>query len=173
MTRELTDGLVAGVARLAVLPVRLPGGARLVISAAALVALGCPGEPVPPLPREPEHWVIDAERPSWSGDLPNRMTGRFFADRATARWRDGAPHGRFDGVEVELSGASGARLGSLSAATGEGTWPEGPLELRDVYWSLSEPPREGWLDTLTWRDDGRWSCGGCPLEELLVTEEAR
>lgn len=139
---------------------------------ALLLLPACPGEPVPPLPRDPEHWVVDAEGPSWSGPLPGELTGRFIAERATVRWRDGAPHGRFEEVEVDLSGRSGAWLGSLVAATGEGSWPEGPLELRDVRWSLAEPAREGELETLTWRADGRWSCGGCPLEELLGGEPA-
>lgn len=144
--------------------------ACLAVGVLALPA--CAPEPVPPLPRHAENWIVEAEGPTWSGPLPNRMTGDFAAERATVQWRDGAPHGRFEGVEVELGGASGDLLGTLHAASGEGTWPAGPLELRQVRWTLTEPAGEGELDTLTWRDDGRWSCGGCPLEELLGTEEA-
>ncbi len=140
---------------------------------ALLLLPGCPGEQVPPLPRDPEHWVARAEGASWSGPLPNRMVGTFSAERAEVRWRAGAPHGRFEAVAVELSGSSGAWLGGFEAERGEGTWPEGPLELTDVRWRLAEPESEGRLETLTWRDDGRWTCGGCPLEELLGTGETR
>ena len=148
--------------------VRIPWSDRLACLPLALLLLpGCPGEPVPPLPRDPDHWVLDAEGPTWTGPLPNQLEGRFAAERATVRWRDDAPHGRFEQVELDLHGSSGAWLGGLTAVSGEGSWPQGPLELSDVRWSLAEPASEGTLKTLVWRSDGRWSCGGCALEELL------
>ena len=157
--------------------VRIPGGRHLLVATTALAVLiswlllqACPGERVPPLPRDAEHWVVHADGPSWSGPLPNQLEGRFVAERATVQWREGAPHGRFEEVELDLHGGSGAWLGSLTAASGEGSWPEGPLALVDVQWSLAEPPADGALETLTWRSDGRWSCDGCPLERLLGTE---
>jgi len=123
--------------------------------------------PVPPLPDDPARWVAEADAPVWTGDLPGGLSARFEARRATVRWRDGAPHGRFEGVDLHLWTAGGEPVGRLWAKSGTGTWPDGPLELSLVGWDLLSPVDRGSLDVVTWAPGGRWSCGGCALEGLL------
>jgi hypothetical protein len=142
---------------------------------ACLLLLGlitaCVDHPaVPPLPTEPSHWVARAEGSTWSGPVPGRMEARFEAVEAELVWRDGAPHGTFHDVRLQLWTEAGASLGRVAADRGEGSWPEGPLELTGVRWELESPAATGSLPTLTWEPGGRWSCDGCDLERLVSQE---
>lgn len=119
------------------------------------------------MPDDPAGWIAEADEAVWSGELPGPMRARFEARRAVVEWKDGAPDGRFEGIDLHLWTASGEPVGHIWAKSGTGTWPDGPLAMSLVGWELQRPPARGSLDEITWAPGGRWSCGGCPLEGLL------
>ena len=132
--------------------------------------MGCAPEPLPPLPLEPDAWEAELHDVRWSGVLDTRpVTLRAQAMRG--RMVDGAPTGAFE--DLELSVSHGDRTSSLLASRAAGRWPDGPLVLRDVFFTVRRGDAEatsGDVPEVTWAD-GALSCGGCPLERLA--EELR
>lgn len=132
--------------------------------------LGCAPEPLPPLPLEPSAWEADLQDVRWSGVLDGRSV-TLRAEAVRGRMVDGAPTGAFE--DLELGVADGDRAASLLASRAAGRWPDGPLVLRDVYFTLRRGDAEatsGDVPEVTWTD-GALSCDGCPLERLA--EELR
>lgn len=127
---------------------------------------GCRAPLVPPLPTDADAWVVDVEAIRWAGTLDGADV-LFEAKTAAVRWRDGAPDGRFDGVAVSWTRDDPdwpqARVDAESAV---GRWPDGPLVLHEVSWQ-AVGHAAGTTDRLDWID-GRWTCGGCALEELAA-----
>jgi len=141
---------------------------RALASLAFVVLVGCGGSELPPLPDTPEGWEVVADEPRWRGTLPTGMQAKFVARRAVVEWKDRAPHGRFDGIDVHFYAADGqTTVGRVWASKGSGTWPDGPLTLSMVGWALEQPKETGSLDQVTYTGEGTWSCGGCALEALL------
>lgn len=128
---------------------------------------GCAPEPLPPLPLEPSAWEADLQDLRWSGVLADRpVTLRAQAMRG--RMLDGAPTGAFE--DLELSVGDGDRAASLLASRAAGRWPDGPLVLQEVYFTLRRGDAEatsGDVPEVTWAD-GTLSCGGCPLERFAA-----
>jgi hypothetical protein len=142
------------------------------VRALAAVALmvgtaACAADEVPPVPDTPEGWEIIADQPSWEGFLKDGTRTKFVARRAIVEWKDRAPHGRFEGIDVHFYTADGqTTLGRLWASKAVGTWPDGPMTLTMVGWAIETPKDTGSLDQITYAD-GSWSCGGCALETFL------
>jgi len=143
------------------------------LAVVALAVLGGCGVDVPePLPVRAEAWDAAVVDLAWDGVLDDGATAapaRFFAESAVVRWVDGSPEGRFERIEITAPRADGEPSGvRIEAATAEGRWPRGPIELRDVRWEAAgvAPGRLPVLRRLG--EDAGWDCGGCELETLLA-----
>lgn len=136
-----------------------------------LPLLSCDAGPLPPpLPDDPSRWMASATDVTWTGPLPGALPGdlraRLHARTARLTWRGGAPAGRFEALRIDFGSAGGREIASLAARSADGAWPDGPLLLRDVEWTVAEPAATGATSELTWRPDGSFHCGGCPIEML-------
>ena len=130
--------------------------------ALAIGLAGCgPTEPLPPLPVDPELWRADIDDFSWQGELGGTGTARLTARSARVRLVGASAVGAFEEIEIVID--DGER-GTISARSALGTLPDGPLTLRAVRWDVDG--LSGELPVLVWTEQGRWSCGGCSLEEL-------
>ena len=137
----------------------------LAVVALMVTASAC-GEDVPEVPATPDGWEVVAEVPRWKGALADGTRATFEARSAVVEWKDDAPHGRFQGIDVKFETSDGTKLGRIWASKANGTWPEGPIELSMVGWALETPKDTGSLDVVTYGPGG-WSCGGCALEAFL------
>jgi len=131
---------------------------------ALLLSAGCgAAEPLPPLPLDPELWRADIEGFAWEGELGEEQgAARLTARSARVRLIGAGLVGTFDGLEIVLEDAGGDR-GTIRAESAIGALPEGPMTLRRVRWDVDG--LSGELERLLWTEQGRWSCGGCSLED--------
>jgi hypothetical protein len=142
----------------------------------ACLSSGCSSPDLPPpLPLVAEAWEADVVGLAWDGTLGDgdvSGSARFFAETAVVRWVDDSPEGRFTQVEITVPRADGEPSGvRIEAASAEGRWPEGPLELLEVTWEAAGTAG-GHLPKLVRRAAGPdapagWDCAGCGLEPLL------
>ncbi|MEE2828614.1 MAG: hypothetical protein VX498_05470, partial [Myxococcota bacterium] len=134
----------------------------------AVTSLGCTAsEALPPIPRDPDHWLVEVEGLEWSGSLPGRVQGRFRGARAQGKWVEQAPAGHFETILVELwSEDTGIFLARIEAERAVGTWPEGPLSFEEVEWQLQSVDEAGQIARASWSASEGWRCGGCALEAL-------
>ena len=156
----------AWVRALALLALALAPGSSLV--AVPLLSACRPERAVPPLPTDPSQWEAEADGVRWTGPLGAAVSARLDARTARVHWHDGAPEGRFDGVDLRLWDATGtALLAHVWAKSADGRWPEGPMTLRLVGWDVGEGKARGSLDALGWDGGHGFTCGGCALEAVL------
>jgi len=147
------------------------------VRALALFVLGFPlltvsacgvTELTPPLPSAPSDWLVTADDLLWAGELNLAVRARLVALRGEGEWREERPYGLLEGVSVDLwSVDTGLHLAAVEAATGRGSWPQGPTVFSDVSWHLVASNERGSLPEISWSRQGGWSCEGCPLESLV------
>ena len=144
--------------------------------------LSCaPLQSVPMLPTDPQQWTLEAEAVRWTGYLESSMQVTFSANRLRGSWLEGGAEGDFRGVRIVLAGESSEPQGEILAASAQGRWPEGPLQLNQVSWALTSSVSEkiseeflsGSVPMLLWEGGAKLSCAGCVLEQLELGGPAR
>jgi hypothetical protein len=160
--RELSDAIVGALRQQAR---RRPwewGWVRALAGLVCALLLGCStAEPLPPLPLEPDRWRADVDTLRWEGTIDGAaMT--FSSDAARVRSQGPAWVGAFEQIELTWAGADADVL--LRGASARGTFPTGPLTVRDATYSVDGVIGE--TPELRWLGGTRVECGGCPLEAL-------
>ncbi len=166
-TRSAADEVVKGLRGVVLRRPEAWAWVRPLAVVALLIGAGCGvAEPLPPLPLDPELWRADVEDFGWQGELgEGRGAARLTARSARVRLVGAGLVGTFEGLEIVLEDDIGDR-GSIRAESAIGALPEGPMTLRQVRWNVDG--LSGELERLLWTERGRWSCGGCSLEDVAA-----
>jgi len=134
----------------------------LAVLTVAVVVNGCSlGDPLPPLPTDPAAWRADVESLSWEGELGDGGL-TFSARAARVRQVDASWVGAFEDVTLQWEDAQ--RAVEVQGASAVGSFPQGPLTLREVRYAVDGVSGE--TPQLAWLGGGELACGGCPLETL-------
>ncbi len=161
-TESLADRVVQHLARAAqARPWEWAWVRALAVCALTVLPFGCaPAPGLPPLPVNHEAWRADMTDLHWEGAVDHGPLS-FDARVARVRLVEEQWAGGFEEVRLVWSGE---RRVEVHGVTARGTFPGGPLTIRDVRYSIDE--LDGAADNLTWRGGRRLTCGGCPLETL-------